>query len=165
MLRTPHNEIFAAGRAKYQFRPHIPGRINERIFIDIEIEGVQTTAALDTGGLYLVLNPAFASGIDLRPENGLLEVTEQGTKKPTLNMRGQDFIGVYHRISLGFPAYEGQGCQIEATVFVPDPEQQAMWDSLELPNFLGFFGCMERLRFAIDPINELFYFGADLLGN
>ena len=29
----------------------------------------------------------------------------------------------------------------------------------ELPSFLGLMGCLERMRFAVDPLDNTFYFG------
>ena len=59
-------------------------------------------------------------------------------------------------MDLTFMADEGEDVTVEATVFIPkiDP---ALWF---LPSFIGWTGCLERLRFAIDPLDETFYFGA-----
>jgi hypothetical protein len=29
----------------------------------------------------------------------------------------------------------------------------------DLPCFVGMLGCLEAIRFALDPANDLFYFG------
>lgn len=52
-------------------------------------------------------------------------------------------------------ADEGQGesLTLDVTAFLPD-------DRWNLPNMLGLTGCLERIRFAVDPANDLFYFGA-----
>jgi hypothetical protein len=39
----------------------------------------------------------------------------------------------------------------------PDSKPGLLWD---LPNFLGLSGFLERIRFAVDPGSNLFYFGA-----
>jgi len=50
-----------------------------------------------------------------------------------------------------FRATEGQPLLVEATWFVsPD------WPG---PLVLGWKGCLERFRFALDPNEERFYFG------
>ena len=114
MLHTSQNEIFASGRALYQYQSYPPGSGNQRILINIKVEGNNTTAVLDTGGLYLILDPGLAELIGLAPEYGLLDQTEEGQKKPLINIRGTDIRGVLHRVTLNFPAEEGQSCSIDA---------------------------------------------------
>ena len=53
-------------------------------------------------------------------------------------------------------ADEGSDLEIETTAFVPVLDESEIW---ELPMFLGMQGCLERVRFAIDPTKERFYFG------
>jgi hypothetical protein len=51
----------------------------------------------------------------------------------------------------------GESLTFEATAFLPETETQGDW---ALPSFLGWQGCLERIRFAVDPAEEVFYFGA-----
>ena len=46
---------------------------------------------------------------------------------------------------------------VDATVFVPDLKPDQAWG--DLPSFIGLSGCLERMRFAVDPATEMFYFG------
>ena len=48
-------------------------------------------------------------------------------------------------------AEEGESLDLEATFFL-SPQWQG-------GNFLGYEGALERIRFAIDPRENLFYFG------
>jgi hypothetical protein len=61
------------------------------------------------------------------------------------------FRGSLYRAPLAFSSTAGGSFEVEATVFVsPD------WPG---GNFLGYGGLLQRIRFAIDPETNLFYFG------
>lgn len=59
-------------------------------------------------------------------------------------------------MAIGLEAEKGESLTVDATVFVPKLEDQE-WRH---PNFIGLSGFLERIRFAIDPDNNYFYFGA-----
>jgi hypothetical protein len=65
--------------------------------------------------------------------------------------------GDLYRLPLRLIASEGNAIEIQATAIVPDLNQDHWRDA---PTFLGFRDCLDRLRFAIDPSEEKFYFGA-----
>jgi hypothetical protein len=48
-------------------------------------------------------------------------------------------------------ADEGESCEVEATLFVSRD-----W---AYGNFVGYSGLLERIRFAVDPGTNDFYFG------
>jgi hypothetical protein len=54
------------------------------------------------------------------------------------------------RTELGFHADEGAIVDVEATWFISDD-----WLG---PPVIGWKGCLERIRFALDPGDESFYF-------
>jgi hypothetical protein len=59
--------------------------------------------------------------------------------------------GDLYRIPLVLFADDGQDLGVDATVLLsPD------WTG---PNFLGYQGLLQRIRFAVDPETNLFYFG------
>jgi hypothetical protein len=61
--------------------------------------------------------------------------------------------GALYRETIRISADEGQPLDVEATIFVsPD------WRG---PNFIGYQGLLQRIRFAVDPETNLFYFGRD----
>ena len=61
------------------------------------------------------------------------------------------FTGHLYRAPLAFPPAVGGPFEVEATIFVsPD------WSG---GNFLGYEGLLQRIRFAVDPEANLFYFG------
>jgi hypothetical protein len=144
-------EIFAAGSCTYSYRPATEQDRAARIFVPIQAEEIPTEAVLDTGGVYWVCDPQIAALLGLNPADGL------GTAK--LGIRGRTFAGVLHRVSLTFLAEQGESCVVEVTAFVPDLHPQDEW---KLPSFLGWMGCLERLRFAVDPNTDTFHFGSIL---
>jgi hypothetical protein len=59
--------------------------------------------------------------------------------------------GALYRGQVTLPADEGESLDVDATIFVsPD------WPG---PNFLGYQGLFQRIRFAVDPESNTFYFG------
>jgi hypothetical protein len=59
--------------------------------------------------------------------------------------------GSLYRVPVRIPADEGDPLDLEATVFF-SPE----WHG---PSFIGYEGLLQRIRFAVDPEENLFYFG------
>ena len=58
--------------------------------------------------------------------------------------------GRVERIPLRLPAADGDSLTVEATWFI-----SPQWPG---PNVLGWRGCLERFRFALDPGEDRFYF-------
>jgi hypothetical protein len=152
MLFDQKQTIFAQGSVHYRFKSESPSAQNNRIFLPISIDGLRTEAALDTGAIYLIVNPELTEDLGLG--------SDREKESTCVNIRGVDFHGSLMRVQLEFEAEFGLGCQIQATLFLPEVEEIEKWKSYRLPNFLGFSYCMERLRFALDAENDLFYFGA-----
>lgn len=99
-------------------------------------------AQLDTGAAWSILNQEVAEAISLL--NG------QGEPK-TISTRLGPFTGRLERTQIQILADFGDALSVQATVFVsPD------WTG---GNFIGYSGFLERIRFAIDPRESLFYFG------
>ncbi|MGV3720836.1 MAG: hypothetical protein ACO1SX_07990 [Actinomycetota bacterium] len=98
-------------------------------------------ALLDTASEWCVL-PG-----DLAEE---LETDWEASPRIRLHSRFGLIPGALVRTSLSFPAEEGQETQVDATWFV-----SAEWPG---PAVLGWKGALERIRFAIDPADETFYF-------
>lgn len=151
LLRFEDDRPFAQGGCMFVDRPATAGTASSAIHIPIQIEGLsQTEAVVDTGGAYLVCNPEIADLLNLDPADAL---TVSG-----LEIRGHRVPGTLHRLTLTLLAEEGQGLEQEVTAFVPDPHPSQSW--MELPTFLGLTGCLEWFRFAVDPVDNMFYFGS-----
>lgn len=148
MLFFDDGSRFAEGATSMRMASVGRDRASLRILVPIIVEGVQTEAVLDTGGVYLVCDPDLADALDLDPTGGVGRVR--------LLIRGEEWEGSLYRLSLMFPAVVGEGVQVEATAFVPRCRPGEPWP---LGTIAGLTGCLERLRFAVDPRSDMFYFG------
>jgi hypothetical protein len=149
LLAFGDGESFATGAIEYVYQPATPGEITSRILLPVRVAGVPLTAIVDTGAPYVVCTPRFADMTDL---NSLTPLERQ-----TILIRGSWIRGNLYRLGLKFPAEIGEVLEIEVTAFVPDREWEDVWG--DLPSFIGMGGCLERIRFAIDPGSDTFYFG------
>jgi hypothetical protein len=105
--------------------------------------GIRFVGLVDTGGHFCILGPEVVDLIGDSLSGG--EATSLLTAQGRLSGR------LYrHRIEL--LAEEGENLDLEATVLVsPD------WRG---PSVLGYTGFLDRMRFAIDPRANQFYFGS-----
>ena len=147
MLLFPSGEPFATGMAHYAYQPVNFREKANRIILNVYVESIQTQAYLDTGAVYLVCSPEVATVLHL-----------YGEESEKLFFRGRLYEGGLHRVSLTVPAEQGESATIDVTAFVPDIHPDEEWP-LEFPCILGMAGCLERLRFAIDPFEDIIYFG------
>jgi hypothetical protein len=145
-IRVGPNEPFT-GAGPLRSAPGDGGQGAEKPFVSVRVGDHIVDAILDTGGVWLVLSPSEA---ELAGVVGWAPVTHE-----RLTIRGDPFIGRTYRVPVELGAIEGRSVHVEITVFVPAcPEDQ--W---ALPNFLGWQGCLNRFRFALDAEAERFYFG------
>jgi hypothetical protein len=143
-LQLPSGEPFATGECRCRLGEARPGERLTRLLIPIRLGDITTDAVLDTGGAYLILHPELAAEIGLSSDDGL--------SVERLSIRGNSHEGVLHRYPVTLPATTGDALTFDATVFVPSE-----WD---LPTYMGWHGCLERLRIAVDPAAETLFFGA-----
>ena len=149
-LAFPTGEPFAIGGTGYEYRPATSHETTPRLVLEVAIEGILAEAVVDTGGVYLFCNPEIARRLALTPTEALSGVQ-------TILFRGALVHGRLYRLSLTLLADEGEDVTIQTTAFVPEPEEAEHWG--DMPCLLGLYGCLERLRFAVDPRTEHFYFG------
>ena len=151
MSRLLHasGEPFATGEAPWTAQFALAGDRLTRLFVEMEVEGLSATAVVDTGGAYLILNPVVAAR--LRLGRDAMVHTDR------LVIRGVAFGGTVYRVPITLPATAGESLTFEATAFVPELEHGETWP---LPSYLGWQGCLDRIRFAVDPADEVVYFGA-----
>lgn len=105
------------------------------------------SAVVDTGGAYLILRPDVAARAGLTVP----------IHREKIVIRGFTYSGGVHRVAVAIPAEAGDSLHFEATAFVPELEDGEHWP---LPSYLGWQGCLERIRLALDPGRERAYFGA-----
>ena len=150
MLHYPNGDLFSTGVTACEIEPlNREQGDNNRIILMVEVDGALTRAVLDTGGIYCILHPAAADDIQFD--------TSQSLGPYKINIRGFPYKGSLYRSTLRINAEQGDSLEQDVTVFVPEATAEE-WG--ELPTFLGLTGCLERLRFAVDPSQDKFYFGA-----
>jgi hypothetical protein len=103
----------------------------------------EDTALLDTAAEWCVLSAELLERL-----GGVEEVEGPPVR---LSTRLGSFTGDLVRIPVRFSAEFGQALTVEATWICC-----ADWPG---PLVLGWTGCLERFRFALDPETETFYFG------
>lgn len=148
ILQFADGRPFATGACPYWDQLSLDRTETPRILVAICIGDSQTQAVVDTGGVYLVCDPEIPDLLSLNPSTSL-GVTN-------LIIRGYKYTGHLQRLTITMLAEEGESLELEVTAFIPrlDPEQE--W---RFPSFLGLQGCLEFLRFAVDPGANVFYFG------
>jgi hypothetical protein len=150
LLKFEDGRPFAQGASTYLYRPATQWETTDRVHVAVRIEHIPTQAVVDTGAVYLVCDPEIADLLDLDPASGW-EVD-----RPLL-IRGYRVSGTLHRLHLTLLAEEGEPLTLEVPAFVPCLQPNELWN---LPYFMGLFGCLECIRFAVDPTTKTFYFGA-----
>lgn len=100
-------------------------------------------AQFDTGAAWTVFDPQLTEALNADPLDG---------DAVTLSTRLGQFTGRLARATLRFLADEGDSIDVEATIFVC-PE----WPTGR--NFIAYTGTLERLRFAVDPLENEIYYG------
>ena len=150
LLSLFNQELFATSAAPYDYHDISGGDNSARLILNVEVQGQRTQAILDIGAPFLICSPSLAKGLDLDPQEAL--------SRHRILIRGSTVRGSLHRVTLVLIAAVGEVLALEATAFVPDPDESLAPDSF--PSFLGFHCCLERVRFAVDPLSSTFYFGA-----
>lgn len=145
MLNTSDGAQFATGRARFFDEDASALEGTAKIFVKIEPSnlGSPILAQLDTGCPWSIIKPEIAEAIKLTDEEG---------QPQSLSTRFGTVDGQLKRTSITILADDGNSIDVEATVFVPTE-----WTA---GNFLGYCGLLERVRFALDPQENFFYFGA-----
>jgi hypothetical protein len=143
---------FSTGSCRYVDQVP-PGDLGPpRIYIPIAIQGKRTLAALDTGGVYVICDPELASILDLSDA--------ESTDVTSVRTWARRYDGKLYRLPVTLVADEGDTLQMDATIFVPELDDGEPWP---FPTaIVGYSGCLERLRFAVSPLQEpdaRFYFG------
>jgi hypothetical protein len=137
---------FATGVSRYADHDKRGAReLEARIYLEVQpglLEGT-VSAVVDTAAPWCIFSPSVCASLreDFDPVSGdVLLSTRLGT-----------FRGSLYLVPISFPALQGEALDLQAMVFVsPD------WPG---GNFLGYQGLLQRIRFAVDPEANLFYFG------
>ena len=148
-LSFADGEPFATGVTEYVYQPATPQDSFPRLILNVEFEGISSSAILDTGAPYAICAPSVARRLALTPQQSL--------EKIRMIIRGVSVEGDLFRLAIRFVTLYGGDMDVDATVFVLGPESEESWG--DLPSFIGLSGCLERMRFAVDPTSDSFYFG------
>jgi hypothetical protein len=141
-LRHP----FVTGMSRYADHTDEAPASEPRIYLEVQTGLPEGTvlAMVDTAAPWCIFEPRISRLI----RESFYRVSED----IFLSTRLGTFRGNLYRGSLFVPALEGHPLDVEATVFVsPD------WPG---PSFIGYQGLLQRIRFAVDPETNLFYFGS-----
>lgn len=144
LLKQSNGLNFTTGRSKFLDQAESSQGAAAKIWVKIEPVSLGQTilAQLDTGAAWSILDAEVASELNLFDDKGELVTisTRVGTRKFRLK-----------RIPVEILADQGDSLSIEATVAVlPDWHQGT---------FIGYAGLLERIKFAVDPSENYFYFG------
>jgi hypothetical protein len=145
LLLRSDQTTFAIGGTRYlDADPKFPGS-DARIVIPVAIDLIPkpVLAVVDTAAPWCIFEPAVGLILQRR--------FVQVLKRVVLSTRLGRYGGSLYRGLITFPADEGEPLDVDATVFL-SPDWQG-------PNFLGYEGLLQRIRFAVDPETNLFYFG------
>lgn len=147
LLYFANGETFASGALGYEYAPITETESTNRIVFEVEIQDIPTRAVLDTGAPYVICSPKVASEAGVEPSAAL--------ERKIMLIRGMRLSGFVVRLNVKLVAQEGNDLDVDATVFIPDSEEA--WG--DFPSFIGLSGFLERIRFALDPHTDTFYFG------
>jgi hypothetical protein len=121
------------------------GRHHFIVAIECRVESLSFRTLLDTASQWCVLPPETAQTLGFDMGLSPVETPVQ------LSARFGTLAGRLERIPLHFSGAEGDEIEVEATWFI-----SADWPG---PAVIGWKGCLERIRFALDPSDDSFYFG------
>ena len=147
MLWTADELPFAVGVSSYYDSAEDEAEPSEpRIYIRIrlhDVGGVEVLAMVDTGAPWCILQGPIAKTIKPR----LLDLEQE----LVMSTRFGRIVGRLYSGVVSLIPDDGEALAVETTFFLsPD------WPG---GNFVGYLGFLDRIRFAIDPINNFFYFG------
>ncbi|MEM7530653.1 MAG: hypothetical protein AAF639_00635 [Chloroflexota bacterium] len=149
MFNPLASDLFLQGVTTYH--DHYRNDSLTRVVLEVYIadSSEELSVIVDTGAPWCIINP-----LEIK------EIASQVTRlyRPApLSIRGMIYPGWLYRVPIMIPAMEGEPLIVDATVFVPDLRLDEIWPH---PNFIGLEGFLNRIYFAIDPTQNLFYFGA-----
>lgn len=144
ILRHSNGQDFSTGRAKYHDSDNSSQGVTAKIYVKITFAsfGCPILALLDTGAAWSILDAEIAEALDLFDDAG--EIVPISTRKGSYQFR-------LKRVNLEILADHGTSLSFEATVAV-----QRDWKH---GTFIGYQGLLERMKFAVDPFDNFFYFG------
>ena len=116
-----------------------------RIYLKVEAPELAASflAQLDTGAAWSVFDPQIAQTLNV-------QIVDE--ELIPLSTRFGEIRGRLGRAALRLLADDGDSLEVDATVFVSEE-----WPTGR--NFIAYTGMLERVRFAIDPSDNVIYYG------
>ena len=150
-LKLTGSDRFAEGACFYTDNLS-SDRQNRRLVIPVYFgdEDDYSLAIVDTGSQWCILDPRHAATLEAA-------VTMKSKAEGRVLIRGTWYGGELWRMPIRLVADRGTAVRVDATIFVAEVPEDSDWT---LPDFLGLDGFLDRIRFAVDPEENLFYFGA-----
>jgi hypothetical protein len=136
---------FATGRTRYFDDPIKGVASSPRIFLEVWPGAfpAPVLAMVDTAAPWCIFDAEIGEVIR--------KSFELVSGRVILSTRLGTFGGALYSGRVAFELLEGEALDLEVTVFL-SPDWQG-------GNFLGYEGFLQRIRFAVDPESNLFYFG------
>jgi hypothetical protein len=154
VLRDAANRVFCDAAASYRDSPPAgalddqQARIVVSIGVRVRDAEIQISAVLDTGAPWVLLPSSVAAVVQVaHVAEGVTLVTRWGAVE-----------GRLARYPVTLLADQGESREIDATVFLPTAQPPWPWDAVAI---LGYSEFLSRIRFAVDPTENKFYFGGD----
>ena len=147
----PARDLHECFDGQLHYLDYFPDDREARIVAPLVVEQLVTIPAIvDTGAPYCIVNSYWTEKLNFDP-------AEAVSDEQRLAIRGYVVRGYLYRVAFTLEADEGDDLDVDATVFVPQVGPGEPRLSL---NFLGLQGFLNRIRFAVDPTTNSFYFGA-----
>ncbi|MEM7531741.1 MAG: hypothetical protein AAF639_06180 [Chloroflexota bacterium] len=142
-------DIFVQGAVEYldHYEDDKTARIVINIYLADDLK--PTSFIVDTGAPWCILDPILFEEVAHYAEPLEMHVMP-------MSIRGITYQGTLYRLPIRIPAVLGETQEVVATVFIPTLRTGDQW---RFPNFIGLDGFLNRIRFAVDPASNLFYFG------
>lgn len=153
LLTFADDRPFAHGACFYRDQHPLERSSISRMVLSIKTGSAQVLASVDTGGAYFVCDPDVAKTLGLSSHEAI------GTEQ--LIIRGIKYSGDLYRVDIQFLADAGTSLNVDVTAFIPRLRPGDEW---HFPSFLGLQGCLEFIRFAVDPASNTFFFGPAVEG-
>jgi len=136
---------FTTGRATYEDSPLMTSEGTAKIYVKVALSSLpeMILAQVDTGAAWSIVGPSIAGSVGLLGGQG---------QEVSLSTRLGKLNGRLERTTLILVADHGSDLEVEATIFASEQIPDG-W------NFLGYNGMLDRIRFALDPSANTFYFG------
>ncbi|HXU32325.1 MAG TPA: hypothetical protein VN851_17295 [Thermoanaerobaculia bacterium] len=144
MTLTRKGQEFTTGSARFHDSASNHLEPGSKVFVRFRIAHLEHEflGLLDTGATWSIVDWEIAVLAGLRPESG---------HRIRYSGRWGTIEGSVVTCSFLLPASEGEPLEIQGSVFVSTDWRAG--------NFIGYRGLLERIRFALDPQENRFYFG------